>query len=45
MTLDVAGLKYLKVEATATELYANFNRVLVAIRRVVNQNWPGMALR
>ena len=44
MTLDVAGLRHLKVEATSTGLYANFNRVLVAIRKVVNQKWDGVAV-
>jgi hypothetical protein len=36
-------MKHLKVEATATGLYANFNYVLVAIRKVVTGT--GMALR
>jgi hypothetical protein len=37
-------MNHLKVETTVTGLYANFNRVLVAIRKVVNQNWDGVAV-
>ena len=37
-------MKHLKAESTATGLYTNFNRVLVAIRRVVNQNLDGVAV-